>query len=226
MQVKGFLNYFKYIARNWDLRIAIFVIFHEIRGEMKYGLDTIGIDDLRSLGDRNINITHATMYMPLNYYVLENLMKQIIRHPGNGAFLDIGCGKGRVTAVAAYYHFEKITGIDFSNELCLDAVRNTNRIKQRLAGISIEIFNRDAEHFDIPEDACTIFFFNPFDAEMMCAVLENILISLERKPRTLRIVYANPQYKFLFLEKGFVEIYHLKKLAYLEGSILEKKQPV
>src|SRR5580658_679055 len=108
MQVNGFINYFKYIARNWDLRIAIFVIFHEIRGERKYRLHTIGIDDLKSLEEKNIDISHATMYMPLNYFVLENLMEEIVRHPGNKTFLDIGCGKGRVAAVAAYYHFEKI----------------------------------------------------------------------------------------------------------------------
>jgi SAM-dependent methyltransferase len=223
MQVTGFVNYFRYIARNWDLSVAIFVIFHEIRGELKYGLNTIGLDDLKSLREKNIDISHATMYMPLNYFVLETLMKQMMRNPGYSTFLDIGCGKGRVVAVAAHYHFEKITGLDFSEELCEDAIKNTNRIKQKFPGISIEIINRDALDFDIPDDICTIFFFNPFDAEMMCVVLDNIIKSLEKKPRPLRVLYANPQYKFLFLERGFVEIYHVKKLTYLEASILEKK---
>ena len=224
MQVNGYFNYFRYLNRNWDLRIALFVIAHEIRGELKYGLNTIGIDDLSSVRENNIDTSHATMYMPLNYFMLETLMKRIVRFPDNQGFLDMGCGRGRVVSVAAHYHFTNITGLDFSVQLCKDAIRNTERQKKKFPGITIDIINEEASHFEIPGFVNTLFFFNPFDADIMGCVLNNLLKSLEKKPRTFRVIYANPQYKYLFLEKGFVEVYQFRKLVYLEASILEKKE--
>jgi SAM-dependent methyltransferase len=223
MKVSGYFNYFIFLQRNWDLRIALFVIYYEIIGEKKYHLSTIGIDDLKNLGDKTLDVSHATMYMPLNYFILDKLMKQVVKYPNNKTFLDIGCGKGRAISVAACYDFEKITGVDFSKELCDDAVNNTNRLKQKFPSATFNIINEDAFDFEIPDDVTTIFLFNPFDKVITYGVLQNIMNSYKRNPRTIRVLYANPQYKSIFFDEGFVEIYRIKKLEYLEASILEKK---
>ncbi len=224
MKVSGYFNYFIFLLKNWDLKIALFVIYYEMIGEKKYHLSTIGIDDLKSMEDETVDVSHATMYMPLNYFVLDNLMKQVIKFPGNKTFLDIGCGKGRAISVAAYYGFEKIIGIDFSQELCDDAINNINRIKDKFYAATVfTVINADAFEYDIPDDITTIFLFNPFDKVITYGVVENIMASFKNNPRTIRILYANPQYKALFFDEGFVEIYHVKKFEYLEASILEKK---
>jgi len=54
----------------------------------------------------------------------------------------------------------------------------------------------------------------------MSGVVENMLESLRDKPRELRIIYFNPLYKKLFTDRGFEEIFHVKKLKYLEACIL------
>ena len=94
--------------------LVSFIINHEIKGERKYHIRTIGEDELKSLKKRGIDISHATKYMPVNYYMLGHLMKEIIKYPNTEAFLDIGCGKGSVLVVASAYGFKEIIRIDFS----------------------------------------------------------------------------------------------------------------
>ncbi len=215
-----FLRYFFYIATNWNIRIAWHILWHEIKGEKKYTILTTGKDDLVALEDKGIDIEHATIYMPVSYDLLESTFKHLPKIKRTH-FLDIGCGKGRALCVAAHNGFTKVTGIDFSKELCADAEENLVKTKQQLPALQYKIYNNDAFYFDIPTDVDCIFLFNPFDEIIMSGVVENIINSLKENFRELSIVYVNPLHKELFLEQGFVEIYHTKKLKYLEASILE-----
>ncbi|MBP6431004.1 MAG: class I SAM-dependent methyltransferase [Ferruginibacter sp.] len=215
-----FLKYFFYIAYNWNIKIAWHIILHEIKGEKKYNINTTGKDDLTNLEERDIDIDHATIYMPVSYDLLEDIFNQIKPKKLNH-FLDIGCGKGRALCVAAHNGFKKVTGIDFSKELCAVAEKNLTQTKQQIAALQYKVYNNDAFYFDIPSDIDCIFLFNPFDEVIMSGVVENILISLEETPRSLFVIYVNPLNKELFLSQDFVEIYHTKKMKYLEASILE-----
>jgi len=53
-------------------------------------------------------------------------------------------------------------------------------------------------------------------------VVKNIEQSLKLNPRQLKIIYANPLCKSHFLDAGFKETFHSKKMRYIEVSILEK----
>src|SRR5580765_7878987 len=108
MKFFRFIRYFSFLAWNWNLRIAIFIIHHEIKGEKKYRLNTSGFDELQHLQKKGIDITHSTIYMPVNYYMVEKMMEDIRKDSPGDVFLDIGCGKGRAMAVAAYHGFKKI----------------------------------------------------------------------------------------------------------------------
>ena len=50
-----------------------------------------------------------------------------------------------------------------------------------------EIVTIDATHYAIPDDATVIFMFSPFWGDALTAVLNNILSSVKRVPRTLRL---------------------------------------
>jgi len=193
----------------------------EIKGEKKYGITTTGADELSGLADKGIDISHATIYMPASYDMLEDIFLQInpatINH-----FIDIGCGKGRVLCVAAYHGIKKLTGIDLSKEFCNEAVKNLVHIKETIPGLKFNVLNNDAFYYNIPDDADCLFLFNPFDETIMSGVVENIEISLENKPREITVIYLNPLSKGLFTKAGFKEIYHTKKLNYLEGCVLKK----
>ncbi len=214
-----YIRYFIYLATNWNLRIAIHIIKNELRGEKKYGLDTTGADELEHLEKAGIDISHATIYMPASYDVLEKVFsrEEVTRCR---SLLDIGCGKGRVMAVAAHHGFRKIRGIEISPKLSEEARENMDIAEKKFPGLSWEIFNNDAFYFNIPPDVDCIFLFNPFDEVIMSGVAENIAISFEEHPRNLTIIYLNPLHQEIFKAYGFREKYHTIYRKYLEASVM------
>lgn len=223
MRILTYINYFFYLAYNWNFKIARHVIRHEIKGEKKYGINTTGADELKSLEKKGIDIEHATIYMPVSYDLLEEVMAAVNNlavKPGN-SFLDIGCGKGRALCVAAHYGFTRLTGIDFSKKLADEAAANLERTKQKFPVIQYSIYNNDAFYFEIPDDVTCIFLFNPFDEVIMSGVVFNILESLKRSKRTITIIYVNALHKEAFTIAGFTEVYDKKTMRYLEVSVLQ-----
>lgn len=221
MSLFSYIKYFFYLAYNWNMRIAWYIIMQEIKGEKKYGINTTGADELKKMERKGIDITHATIYMPVSYIFLEEIFQQLPVSVKDH-FLDIGSGKGRAMCMAAHYGFKKVTGIDFSKELCDAAKDNLAITQQRIPALSYEISNNDAFYFKIPADVDCIFFFNPFDEIIMSGVADNILNSLQHHPRKVYIIYVNPLHKELFTNLGFKETWHSKKMKYLEAVILEK----
>ena len=218
MRFISFVKYFFYIAFNWNIFIAIYIIFHEIKGERKYGINTIGIDNLSTLDENQTE--HATIYMPAIYPVLELVFQQInVAHISH--LLDIGSGKGRAICVAAAKGCKKVSGIDISKSLCMDALQNLSIIQQQHPSILAKVILKDALLYEIPEDIDCIFLFNPFDAYLMEEVVKNIKKSLSLHPRKLTVIYANPLYKSLFTDVEFKETFHYQKMKYIEVSILE-----
>ncbi len=216
----AYLKYFFYLAYNWNIKIAAYILSGEIKGEKKYGIITTGADELKGLEKKGIDIDHSTIYMPVSYDLLEELCNHALKG-GNNHFLDIGCGKGRALCVAAHYGFKKVTGVDFSKDLCSIAEQNLTITKNKFAALAYKVFNNDAFYFEIPTDADCIFLFNPFDDVIMSGVAENILESFEQYPRTITLIYVNPMHKEILTAIGFKEIYYTKKMKYLEAVILE-----
>ena len=216
-----YIQYFFYLAFNWNIRIAWHIIQNEIRGEKKYRINTTGEDELGSLEKKGIDIEHSTIYMPASYDLLEKVFLEAKVSSFNH-FIDIGCGKGRAMCVAAHFGVKNMSGIDLSTELCNDAEKNMAITKEQFPALNYKIINNDAFYFEIPEDADCIFLFNPFDSFIMRSVVDNIMESMEIQTRKMTIIYLNPLHKHLFTDEGFKEIFHMKKKNYLEASILVK----
>ncbi len=220
MKIFTYLQYFFFLGFNWNFRIALNIINQEIKGEKKYNINTTGADALKKLSKKGIDITHATIYMPISYLLLEEIFRQL-PSTSKKHFLDIGCGKGRAVCVAAHHGYTKITGLDFSKQLCEDALTNLQNTKKELPSIQYEIITKDAINFEIPADVDCIFLFNPFDVVIMTAVVSNIMESVKEYPREITVAYANPLYEGIFLEEGFIEIFHTQQMKYLEAAILK-----
>lgn len=222
MKLFSYIKYFFYISFNWNIRIATRILAGEIRGEKKYHINTTGADELKDLEEKGIDISHATIYMPVSYELLEVIFTQLNQLPGKpiNHFLDLGCGKGRALCVAAYAGFKRVTGIDLSKELCESAKENCINTQQKIPALEFSIINNDAFYFEIPDDVDCIFMFNPFDEIIMSGVAEHIRETLQQNPRKMTIAYVNPLHKSLFINAGFKELYYTKKMKYLELAIL------
>ncbi|SFD23057.1 Methyltransferase domain-containing protein [Chitinophaga sp. CF118] len=211
-----YLRYFLYVAWHWGLDLAIFIVKHEIRGEKKYGISTIGLDNLSETISKE-DRAHVSTYEPVNYYTSGWLFDQL--QSTDTTFLDVGCGRGRVLVIAAAYGFKNIIGIDFSQKLCDEA---TLAFKTRYPDRSVTITCADARQYNIPDTVGVIFLFNPFDAIVMSEFIQKVDESLTRKNRPLKVLYANPQCKELWLDAGFKETASFVKKRYLKGCVLEK----
>jgi SAM-dependent methyltransferase len=223
MRVIPYLQYFWYISWHWDPLVALFTIYHEVRGERKYRIHTMGEDELLGLKERGIDISHANIYMPLNYYVLEKMMNEIKQlGTDDGGFIDIGCGKGRVMIVAAAYGFKDVWGIDFSRAFCDEAEAITSSYARKHPETRFTVIHGNASAFEIPAAISTFFLFNPFDEVILWMAVSQIVKSQEEYPRRIRILYANPQHQSVFIDFGFREIFRLRKWNFFEGVILEK----
>ncbi|WP_462220295.1 class I SAM-dependent methyltransferase [Ferruginibacter sp.] len=220
-----YIKYFFYLAYKWDIKIAQYILSQEIKGEKKYGIITTGADELKKLEERGIDTDHSTIYMPVSYSLLEEMIEQLNRLTNSSFnhFLDIGCGKGRALCVAANKGFGKVTGIDFSKEFCKAAEKNLSMTRKQFPDLQYKIINNDAFYFEIPNDVDCIFMFNPFDDVIMSGVAENILESFEINSRPITLIYVNPLYKEELLAVGFKQIYYTQKMQYLEAAILELK---
>jgi SAM-dependent methyltransferase len=223
LRILPFIQYFFYLGYHWNWNIAFHIIVNEIRGEKKYGIQTTGSDELNKTKASGVDISHATVYMPANYALLEDVFNNLPKN-GPSHFIDIGCGKGRAVCVAAHHGFEKVTGIDFSKEFCSEALLNLQQTQIKFPRLQFAIIHQDALLLDIPADADCLFFFNPFDQYVMQQVAIKLLESLQKSPRDIYIVYLNPLYKNEFLQLGFEEVFYTCKLKYLEAVILKKLQ--
>ena len=224
LNLVAYLKYFWFITRHWNPRLAFFTIIQEIRGEKKYGIKTMQIDDLKLLQVEGDNKDNASIYQGANYYLLEKAFKFLEEAGANGHLVDFGSGKGRIMVVAANNGFQQITGIDFAPALCNMAVNNISKIEKNFPGIKFEVLCEDATNYSIPDNAATFFFFNPFNEIIMLRVVKNILLSFKKYPRKIYVVYLNPVEKDIFLSAGFEEEYYIEKLTYLEMSILSLEQ--
>ena len=114
--------------------------------------------------------------------------------------LDIGCGKGFVLNFFATMCFNEISGIEFDKTLCLKARKNLSRNIRR-----VKVYNVDAIDFPKYEEYDTFYMYNPFDENILEKVIDLITASYETNPRQITIIYCNPIYKDVLINKGFKE---------------------
>ena len=107
-------------------------------------------------------------------------------------FVDVGCGRGRVVLQAARRPFGRVIGIEISPEKIATARHNVARATSRRKCRDIELVAIDALEYELPPDATHIYLYNPCSGDAFRRLLANIVASHDRRPRQLRVLYANP----------------------------------
>lgn len=149
------------------------------------GLSTMTVDPLVEAGD-------SFGYRPTTWRVLREVFPPGSLGTGD-VLLDLGCGKGRATLWAASsFPLQRAIGIDIARDLLADAEANRRRWRGPAKCGAVEFLCADAREFPIPDEVTDVFLHNPFGGEIFARVLDNILASLARKQRPLRISYVYP----------------------------------
>ena len=224
--MKKWLNYIKlfwYFAANWNPVLAGFILWHEVRGEKKYGITTSEPVELSKLTISNGNIKQSSRYEAVNYFILEALLSRLRTITNETSFTDLGCGKGRAMAVAAHYGFTKIKGVDFAKEVCSVAEHHLQNLPTQFPEMEYELHCQNVLEYEIEPNESVFFLFNPFSDEIISRFLEKVNISTAQYPRTIYFLYASPKHIETFFEFEYEPVYRKRKLKWLDGVILKKE---
>jgi SAM-dependent methyltransferase len=107
-------------------------------------------------------------------------------------FVDFGCGKGRVVHQAAKWPFGRVIGVEVSPELAAMARRVLAARSRQHRCREVEVVVSDVRHYRVPDDVTIGYFFRPFGDETLEAVLRRIIESIDRRPRSVRLIYMWP----------------------------------
>lgn len=220
--VLRYIYYFFYNAVNWNLWLAFFTFYQDIRGARKYGISTFSPVKLSKLTIAESDLTKSQPYEAVNYYMLEKLLTAFRKLPDSASIVDLGCGKGRVMVVAAYFGFKQITGIDFAKELCEEAARNMEKTQQKIPGIRWNIVHANVLDYTILPDDAIFFMFNPFAERTLVSFLKKLERSCKQFPRKTYFIYASPQHSAALEQRGYQVVFR-QALMNLKGAIFCKE---
>ncbi len=161
-----------------------------------YGTETCRRARLHDLTVVSANTDLGIQYEPTAPSAFAKFVKSLNIACSEYKFVDYGCGKGRVLLLAAKHGFRTIIGVEFSKELCEIARSNVIQYK-KVSGLDpdISIICTDASVFEVPGGNCVLYFYHPFQEELMRRVLPNIKSAIIKEDRDIIIVYHNPQWR-------------------------------
>jgi SAM-dependent methyltransferase len=151
--------------------------------------ETAARASIESLGGEHPD---SVAYSASPWWILRWLLPQSEVRPSD-VFVEIGCGKGRVVLDAARrYPFRRVVGVELSPELGDVARRLVERERSGLRCRDVRIETTDATAYAIPDDMTHAYLYNPFNGPTFERVCANIVASLDRAPRTVRLMYLHP----------------------------------
>ena len=109
-------------------------------------------------------------------------------------FIDLGCGTGRVLFEAALrYPFRRAIGVDFVPELTEIASKAATRNRHRLRCPEVELVTQDLATYRIPDDVTVGFLYDSVRGALFDEVVGELIASVDRNPRRVRLVYFRPR---------------------------------
>jgi predicted RNA methylase len=173
------------------------------RFDRRFAVDTSGIlnpPDLQSYPQ----FKHSNAYAPTPRSMFARMLRWIEVDFRKFVFIDFGCGKGKVVLLAAAVPFKQIIGIELSAELIRVAEDNLRSYRGTRRCNNVRLICTDAREFRAPEEPAIYYLYDPFDAEVLRKVLENLRHSLDAAPRQIYVLYLTPVHRDLLNESGFL----------------------
>ena len=171
------------------LAVEMYVLF-ERRFDRRFHVETSGIIRMEEYDIEAKKKETAIRYQPTPIKPLRSILKSLNIDHFQYTFIDVGSGKGRVLLLASEFPYNKIIGVEISQQVHRIAEKNFetwNNPKQKcwdLQSICI-----DACEYRFPEEPLVLFFFTPFTSPILARVIENLNNSIMEKPRSVYIIY-------------------------------------
>jgi len=159
-------------------------------------------------------------YQGASYLVLFRIFKVLKEIAPHSAFVDIGCGKGRVIFVAEHQGYNTLIGIELDKDLVDVAQQNLIDYPFKRTESEIKFTNINALDFNYENKHTIYFLFNPFNETVLTKVLSRII---EKSHSETIIVYMNPIYQNAFKNESFQVLQKINTRFYTEAIIYRKR---
>jgi len=170
--------------------------------DFRYGTETTRRIPKEQIATDSENIVHCVNYGASKSMPFKQLMLRL-KLPKDATFVDLGSGKGRALMLASRYGFRKVIGVEFSGDLCTRARDNMKTFFTKCPSPSVvEIIESDVTRYKFKDDETVFFMLDPFDAPVLTEVLSNIRKSVERRPRTVWLIYSVPRERHIIEQSG------------------------
>ncbi len=177
--------------------------YGDIDYDFDYGVNTTWAKPALSVRLREV-FTRGK-YQPSEPALFHQILGQLGIVHENFTFIDLGSGKGRTLLMASDYPFRRIVGAEIIPELHDIAQANIERYhSERQQCFALEAWLGDAREFPFPTEPMVVYLFNPFPADVLRSVLENLRSSLVEHPRETYVIYHNLVHEDVFRTMNFL----------------------
>lgn len=177
---------------------AVGAIPYELGLHDRHWAKRLGID---TGGWVAVELEDGKLYEATPFLLLQDILQHLALTPQD-VFVDLGCGKGRATCMAARTEAGRVVGVEQDEGFLAVARANLAKMPDDKARV---VFHHGlAQDFDF-DPTTVVFLFNPFGAKTLQEVVGLLHASLQRAPRALRIVYVNPVHEKVLQDCGWLE---------------------
>jgi SAM-dependent methyltransferase len=167
--------------------------------DRRHGIDTAGIVPLWRFPADLPGLRFAGRYQPAHEDAVICPLTALDEDWSEFTFVDIGAGKGKALIVAARCGFKSLIGVEFVPALAQTAAANLTKL-----GIENAIvICRDAAEYRFPPGDLVVFFYDPFAAELMRAVIGHLRQDATGK---LYVIYVNPRHEAAIWDSRFLKL--------------------
>jgi SAM-dependent methyltransferase len=122
-------------------------------------------------------------------------------------FIDIGCGKGRVLAIAATYPGRSVLGVEYERALANLAKLNIAKINvSRPVYAKMDVHQGAAEDFDY-SNITVAYAYNPVEPDVLDVILAKIKRDRMNRPFRMAYIMESPAQRAIFASHSWLERY-------------------
>jgi len=155
--------------------------------------------------DRLLGVFHSA-YQPTEPALFHEMMAALNVAFEDFTFIDVGSGKGRTLLMASDYPFRRIVGVELLPELNRVAEANLQKYKSEAQRcFQLESCCTDARQYAFPVEPVVLYLSNPLPRAGLGQVIDNLERSLEKHPRSIRVLYHNPIQEDVLSARGWLK---------------------
>ncbi|WP_187148840.1 class I SAM-dependent methyltransferase [Candidatus Korobacter versatilis] len=206
------------LGSGWELALDYLPSRKRLRyGDIDYDFDH-GVNTTwaaPTLSVRLREIFTRGQYQPSEPELFRRILDELKVNHSEFVFIDLGSGKGRTLLMAADYPFRKIIGAEIIPELHATAEQNITRYhSDSQKCFELEAWLGDAREFPYPPAPLVLYLFNPFPADILRDVLQQIHATFTQSPREIFVIYHNLVHEDVFRSMEFMRtILHTPQYA-------------